>query len=262
MRNQPIPESRAKPHGAWSAHTLLAAAYAGDRTAFLPIIQLLRWKRAQVAEALGISPHTVEAYKEQQRNIPLAKLRLLAILAGYVPWPGWQGWEVHRGCLFPPGQNKHGLLPGDIQSQPILYQLTQAQQQERAALDRQLELALALDLPAVRSRRESLQEALQASLGVAPTPALPSPPATPPAASQTPPAASQTPPAASGGVASPPFKTSRRLWRPRDASGRFLPLGVLGPRNDSRSNCGGAGLRTATASAGERGKGEGPNVHK
>ena len=39
---------------------------------------------------------------------------MLAILAGYLPWDGWQGWEMHRGCLFPPGFSKGGISPGDF----------------------------------------------------------------------------------------------------------------------------------------------------
>ncbi len=41
-------------------------------------------------------------------------VRLLAILAGFVPWEGWDGWEVHRGCFFPPGYRKGGIAPGEF----------------------------------------------------------------------------------------------------------------------------------------------------
>lgn len=46
-------------------------------------------------------------------------LRLLAVLAGYVPWAGWAGWEVHGGLFFPPGFSKGGLAPGEFQA--LLY---------------------------------------------------------------------------------------------------------------------------------------------
>jgi hypothetical protein len=41
-------------------------------------------------------------------------VRLLALLAGFVPFEGWQGWEFDNGCLFPPGYSKNGLTPGDF----------------------------------------------------------------------------------------------------------------------------------------------------
>lgn len=38
----------------------------------------------------------------------------MAILAGHVPWAGWNGWEMHTGYLSPPGYNRHGFSPGNI----------------------------------------------------------------------------------------------------------------------------------------------------
>lgn len=38
-------------------------------------------------------------------------MRLPAILAGYVPW---EGWEVHNGYLFPPGYRRGGIRPGEF----------------------------------------------------------------------------------------------------------------------------------------------------
>ena len=41
-------------------------------------------------------------------------VKLLAVLAGYVPWQGWDGWEMHNSYLFPPGYNRNGFSSGHI----------------------------------------------------------------------------------------------------------------------------------------------------
>ena len=66
-------------------------------------------------------------------------VRLLAVLAGFVPWDGWQGWEVHKGYLFPPGYSTGGILPGEFHALVFLRQLVTAYRQDnqrlRALLD-------------------------------------------------------------------------------------------------------------------------------
>jgi hypothetical protein len=62
-------------------------------------------------------------------------LRLLAILAGYVPWDGWQGWEVHGGHLFPPGYAKGGITPGEFFALPYYRQLIGAYQERIRQLE-------------------------------------------------------------------------------------------------------------------------------
>jgi hypothetical protein len=39
------------------------------------------------------------------------------VLAGYGPWDGWNGWEVHGGLLFPPGYRRNGAAPGEFFAQ-------------------------------------------------------------------------------------------------------------------------------------------------
>lgn len=43
-----------------------------------------------------------------------AAVRLLSIFAGYLPWPEWYGWEIHKQHLFPPGIARRGFLPNDL----------------------------------------------------------------------------------------------------------------------------------------------------
>jgi hypothetical protein len=70
-------------------------------------------------------------------------VRLLAILAGYVPWDGWDGWEVHNGSLFPPGESRGGIRPGEF-SAAVFYRQQAAEyrcvNRQRAARVRTLEL--------------------------------------------------------------------------------------------------------------------------
>jgi hypothetical protein len=65
-------------------------------------------------------------------------VRLLAILAGYVPWSGWDGWEVHGGCLFPPEWSRGGLTPGELQALGFLHQSLSAYRCENARLQGRL----------------------------------------------------------------------------------------------------------------------------
>ena len=61
-------------------------------------------------------------------------LRLLAIRAGYLPWPEWRGWELHGGCLFPPGISRGGFSPGDLLANPLWRQVVTSQAAELADL--------------------------------------------------------------------------------------------------------------------------------
>ena len=76
----------------------------------------------QAAQLLFVSKQTYRRWGAD-RPVNLTAMRLLAIFAGYLPWNGWQGWEMHDGCLFPPGYTRGGLRPGDVMALPFLYQL-------------------------------------------------------------------------------------------------------------------------------------------
>lgn len=53
-------------------------------------------------------------------------VRLLSVLAGFVPWDGWENWEVHGGYLFPPGYKKNGIPPGEFFAVPFYRQSVSA----------------------------------------------------------------------------------------------------------------------------------------
>jgi hypothetical protein len=52
-----------------------------------------------------------------------------------MPWPEWDGWEIHKGHLFPPGFTKNGLSPGDIQSVVFLKQQVNEQRKTISRLE-------------------------------------------------------------------------------------------------------------------------------
>ena len=67
----------------------------------------------QAADACLVSLRTYRRWCATGNPDPTA-LRLLAILAGFVPWSGWHGWEVHNGYLFPPGYTSGGIPPSEF----------------------------------------------------------------------------------------------------------------------------------------------------
>ncbi|BAO44393.1 hypothetical protein [Thiolapillus brandeum] len=67
----------------------------------------------QAALLCGVTVRTWRRWKKDNSAQPAA-LRLMAILAGHVPWSGWDGWEMHNGYLFPPGFSRNGILPGHL----------------------------------------------------------------------------------------------------------------------------------------------------
>ncbi len=67
----------------------------------------------QAALLCGVSLRTWYRWKKNDSPQPAA-LRLMAILAGHLPWPGWDGWEIHNSHLFPPGISRNGISPGHL----------------------------------------------------------------------------------------------------------------------------------------------------
>ncbi len=87
-----------------------------------PLMQLARLDYAETADLLQVSIETLRRWERTGRPNPTAT-RLLAILAGYVPWKGWRGWEVHQSALFAPGQTRRGMTPSIIESMTFQIQL-------------------------------------------------------------------------------------------------------------------------------------------
>lgn len=74
------------------ASQFLRDGYAGDVTTLRTLQLLARLSTEDAARACLVSPETFRRWRSDRRPNPTA-VRLLAVLGGYVPWPGWEGWE-------------------------------------------------------------------------------------------------------------------------------------------------------------------------
>ena len=92
---------------------ILVDAFQGDLTTLAELQLRCGFSDHRAAAMCCVSPETYRRWRSDRTPNPTA-IRLLAILAGYVPWSGWSGWEVHNGRLFPPGYTRHGIGPGDV----------------------------------------------------------------------------------------------------------------------------------------------------
>ena len=102
----------------------------------------------QAAQVCGVTVRTWARWLKHDSPPPAVR-RLLAILAGHLPWPNWNGWEMHNGYLFPPGFSKHGLTAGHLMA--IHY-------------DRQLLALLKQELRQLRAEKRESDSAASARL--------------------------------------------------------------------------------------------------
>ena len=117
---------------------VLAQGFRANLSA-LPLLQLLCGLTDQQAAAVCcVSPRTYRRWRKSGQPHPVA-VRFLAVLAGYVPWDGWQGWEVHKGLLFPPGFSRHGISPGYIQAITFREQLVSEYRRQNEQLRTEIE---------------------------------------------------------------------------------------------------------------------------
>lgn len=101
---------------------LLKDGFMGDLTTLRALQQRCRFTDRQAADFCLVAPDTYRRWGRDRAPSPTA-VRLLAVCAGYVPWAGWDGWEVHAGLLFPPGVSRGGLSPGELMALPFKLQL-------------------------------------------------------------------------------------------------------------------------------------------
>lgn len=119
------------PCGDWSDAQVLAEGFAANPTVLRELQARCGFSKAEAAAACGVSLRTYRRWLSEGNPNPGA-VRLLAVLAGFVPWNGWDGWEVHRGCFFPPGFSKGGISPGEFQALVFWRQLVTEYQRKHA----------------------------------------------------------------------------------------------------------------------------------
>jgi hypothetical protein len=78
---------------------------------------------ADAANFVRVSPQTFRRWRSD-RLPDMSAVRLLAIRAGYMPWPEWHGWLVRNGRLYAPSNvwADAGFKPGEVAGMPFLYQ--------------------------------------------------------------------------------------------------------------------------------------------
>ncbi len=116
---------------------ILTEGYLGNLTTLKALQHRCRLSNDQAARLCFVSPQTYRRWRADRQPNPMA-VRLLAIQAGYVPWHGWENWEMHNGYLFPPGFTKHGISPGDLHASTFLQQLVSEQRRRITELERQI----------------------------------------------------------------------------------------------------------------------------
>jgi hypothetical protein len=98
----------------------------GDKSTLSAICARCGFDESKAADYVHTSIPNFNKWLRDNSANPTA-LKLLAIRAGQMPWPEWEGWEIHKGHLFPPGFTRNGLSPGDIHSVIFLKQLVSEQ---------------------------------------------------------------------------------------------------------------------------------------
>lgn len=98
----------------------LQAAYLGNASV-RDLQSFCRFSDLQAAKFLMISPETLRRWKNDRPVNPMA-LRLLAMRAGFLPYPGWEGWILRDGLLYAPGLGGTGFGSGEVAALPWLYQ--------------------------------------------------------------------------------------------------------------------------------------------
>ncbi|MTW21179.1 hypothetical protein, partial [Allochromatium palmeri] len=119
----------------WSESELRAEGFAANPTTLGALQVACRFTDEEAAAACCVSSRTWRRWRTEGNPDPTA-VRLLAILAGFVPW---DGWEVHNGLLFPPGYRRGGIPPGEFFALVFYRQQVSEYQQLNARLKAKLE---------------------------------------------------------------------------------------------------------------------------
>lgn len=98
----------------------LQAAYLGDASA-RQLQSICRFSEVEAARFVLVAPETFRRWVRDRSPNPTA-LRLLSMRAGFLPYPGWEGWLLRDGLLYPPGYSGTGFASGEVAALPFQYQ--------------------------------------------------------------------------------------------------------------------------------------------
>ena len=103
-------------------------------------IRVLAWtQKNTVARICGVRECTVRRWRATNQ-LPEYAARLIAIEAGYFPWPAFDGWQVVDDKLYSPGL-RDGFTANQIEKIPwILAQLEHLERLNRAPAQYFLEI--------------------------------------------------------------------------------------------------------------------------
>ncbi|WP_200375316.1 hypothetical protein [Thiocystis violacea] len=145
----------------WLDSELLAEGFAANPKTLRALQRACRFSDEQAAAACLVSLRTYRRWLSSGNPDPTA-LRLLAVLAGFVPWSGWDGWEVHNGYLFPPGYSRGGIPPAEFFALVFYRQQVTEYQRHNAQLRVELEAARhGRPAPALTSQFQALAVQIQ-----------------------------------------------------------------------------------------------------
>ncbi|MBI4005551.1 MAG: hypothetical protein HY356_02680 [Gammaproteobacteria bacterium] len=116
----------------------LQEAYAGKLTKLGYLHTIAGLNDTAAADFCFVSPHTYRRWRTDRKPNPCA-VRLLAILAGYVPWSGWEKWFYnHYDQKLYCHDLKYGFSPSDFYSYHYLKLAYESLQEEVLYLRQQL----------------------------------------------------------------------------------------------------------------------------
>ncbi len=70
----------------------------------------------EAADLCGLHPRSYRRQELGDTRVSLAVYLLLSILAGCMPWPGWENWRMVDGELYAPEDLRHSVTQSTIKS--------------------------------------------------------------------------------------------------------------------------------------------------
>jgi len=121
-----------------SVRILLQEAVLGKLTKLGALQTIIGIDNIEAAKACLVSKETYRRWRSDRKPNKTA-VKLLGILAGYFPWPGWEKffYNPHDQRIYST-ELKHGFCPGDLHALQYLRQTNEVLERENAHLRERL----------------------------------------------------------------------------------------------------------------------------